>query len=171
MCPEWKAQQKILWAEVRKETGRWKERWKIQDLLADERCGRAVLDFLSTTDVGRRVPGEKEDAVSAVSELKVWERLDEQGAGAEGAGVGGTPCSCPRPTSWRPQERFRRWAVFFPSFFPLSFTLALLSFVISLVRTTSSWDRPGRRAEGSLQQAATARTADGERTVHNLAVI
>ena len=27
-CPEWKAQQKILWAEVRKETGRSKERWK-----------------------------------------------------------------------------------------------------------------------------------------------
>jgi len=26
MCPEWKAQQKILWAEVKKETGRWKDR-------------------------------------------------------------------------------------------------------------------------------------------------
>jgi len=26
-CPEWKAQQKILWAEVRKETGKWKRRW------------------------------------------------------------------------------------------------------------------------------------------------
>jgi len=36
--------------------------------LADERCGRAVLDFLSTTDVGRRiVPGE-EDAVSDVGD-------------------------------------------------------------------------------------------------------
>ena len=52
-CPEWKAQQKILWAEVRKETGRWKDRWKIRDLLADERCSRAVLDFLSSTDVER----------------------------------------------------------------------------------------------------------------------
>ena len=28
----------------------------------------------------------------------------------------------------------------------------------SLVRITSSWDRPGRRAKGSLQRAATART-------------
>jgi len=36
----------------------------------------------------------------------------------------------------------------------------LLSFVISFVRTLSSWDRPGRRAKGSLQRAATARTAD-----------
>jgi len=56
--PEWKAQQKILWAEVRKETVRWKDGWKIWDFLADERCGQAVLDFLSTTDVGRRVPAE-----------------------------------------------------------------------------------------------------------------
>jgi hypothetical protein len=55
--PGWKEQQKTLWAEVRKETGRWKSRWKVRDLLADERCSRAVLDFLSTTDVGRRVPG------------------------------------------------------------------------------------------------------------------
>ena len=45
MCSEWKAQQKILWAEVGKEIGRWKDRWKIWDLLADERCGRAVLDL------------------------------------------------------------------------------------------------------------------------------
>ena len=84
----------------------------------------------------------------------------------------GPHCPCPRLTLWRPQERCRHWAVFFfPLFFPLSFTLALLSFVISLVRTKSSWDRPGRRAEGSLQRAATARTADRKRTVHNLAMI
>ena len=37
------------------------------------------------------VPGEEEDAVSAVSELEVWEWLDEQGAGVEEAGTGGTP--------------------------------------------------------------------------------
>jgi len=73
VCPEWKAQQKILWAEVRKETGRWKDWWKIRDLLADERRGRAVLDFLATMDVGRRVSAE-EDAVSEVSEagLREW---------------------------------------------------------------------------------------------------
>jgi len=73
--------------EVRKETGRWKNRWKIRDLLADERCARAVLDFLSTTDVGRRVAAE-EDAVSEVSEadLRKWE--EEQGAEERGAGEG-----------------------------------------------------------------------------------
>jgi len=97
-CPEWKPQQKILWAEVKKETERWKDRWKVRDLLADGRCSRAVLDFLSATYVGRRVPAEAEDdAVSAVSELELQERLEEQGAGAEEMGDGGTPLFLPTP--------------------------------------------------------------------------
>ena len=66
MCPKWKAQQKFLWAEVREEYG-GKNRCKIRDLLADGRRSQAVLDFLSTTDVGRLVPAE-EDAGSEVSE-------------------------------------------------------------------------------------------------------
>jgi hypothetical protein len=53
--PQWKRQQKILWAVIRKEIGRGKDRFKIRDLFADERCRRAILNFLSTTDVGRRV--------------------------------------------------------------------------------------------------------------------
>jgi len=57
-------QQKILWAEVQKKTGRWKSWWTVWDLLADRRCGRAVLDFLTSADVGRLVPQEEEtDAV------------------------------------------------------------------------------------------------------------
>ena len=82
-CPEWKPQQKILWAEVKKETGRWKDRWKVRDLLADGRCSQAVSDCLATTDVGRRAPAEEDDAVSAASELEVREWTEEQGAGAE----------------------------------------------------------------------------------------
>ena len=88
MCPEWKAQQKILWAEVRKETGRWKDRWKIRDLLAGGRRSQAVLDFLSHTDVGRRVPAGEEDAVSEVSEAELREWLEER-AGTEDPGAGG----------------------------------------------------------------------------------
>jgi len=95
VCPEWRAQQKILWAEVRKETGRWKDRWKIRDLLADKRCGRAVLDFLSSTDVGRRVPAE-EEAVSEVSEAELREWEEEQEAGELGAG-GESPLFLPTP--------------------------------------------------------------------------
>jgi len=41
-CPEWKAQQKILSAEVWKESGRGKSRLKIRGLLADWRCSQAI---------------------------------------------------------------------------------------------------------------------------------
>jgi len=56
------------------EDGEREEPVEIQDLLADERCSRAVLDFLTPTDVGRRVPVEEEDTVSEVSEseLREW---------------------------------------------------------------------------------------------------
>lgn len=36
-CLEWKAEQKIVWAKVCKETGRWTGRWKILDRLEDGR--------------------------------------------------------------------------------------------------------------------------------------
>jgi hypothetical protein len=76
-CAAWRGQQKTLWVEVRKETGRWKSRWRVRDLLADERCSRAVLDFLSTTDVGRRVPTPaEEDAQSEASEWELRERRE-----------------------------------------------------------------------------------------------
>ena len=95
--------QKILWAEVQKETGRWKSRWKIQDLFADPGCSQAVLDFLSSTDVGKIVPTvEEEDGVGKIvptveeedgvgSEASEWElrerqeREEEKRAGALGA--------------------------------------------------------------------------------------
>ena len=60
MCPEWKAQQKILWAEVQEESRRRKSRCRIQDPLANGRCSQAILDFLSTTDVGRPIPAEED---------------------------------------------------------------------------------------------------------------
>jgi ribonuclease HI len=75
-CPEWKEQQKVLWKEVRKETGRGKDRFKIRDLLADGRCSRAVLEFLLTTDVGRLVPAPAEE--DAQSEASEWERRERR---------------------------------------------------------------------------------------------
>jgi len=86
VCPEWKMQQKILWAEVLKETKRWKSRWTVRDLLADGRCRRAVLGFLSSTDVGRLVlpQTEEDDAGSEVSE---WEQQGEREGEAEAPGA------------------------------------------------------------------------------------
>ena len=93
VCPKWKMQQKILWVEVQKETGRWKSRWKIRDLLGDVRRGQAVLDFPSSTDVGRLVPPlEVRDAGREVSEWELRERREweeEPEAEAEELGTAG----------------------------------------------------------------------------------
>jgi len=140
-------QQKIPWAEVQKETGRWKNRRTVRGLLADGRCGQVVLDFLSSVGVGRLAPPlEESDAGSEVSE---WS------SGRAGSGkkrgrrrcrrwvpkaswtVGHNPhCSYPPPRSWHRRGRSEVGSAF--------------SFVISLVRIISSWDRPGRRAKGEL---------------------
>jgi len=51
---EWKSQQKILWATVLEETKklpgptRGRDRTKIAELFADDRCSQAILDFLAT---------------------------------------------------------------------------------------------------------------------------
>jgi len=78
---------------VKKETKRWKDWWKIKDLLADGRCSRAVLDFLSSTDVGRRVPPlEEGGAGSQASEWELRERREreeEQEAEVEELGAAG----------------------------------------------------------------------------------
>jgi hypothetical protein len=37
--------------------GKGKDQFKVRDLLADTRCSQPVLDFLATTDVGRRDTG------------------------------------------------------------------------------------------------------------------
>jgi hypothetical protein len=59
-CRKWKLQQKTLWPEVQRDTGRGKNRFKIRDLFADERCTRAILSFLRATRVGREI-GDGED--------------------------------------------------------------------------------------------------------------
>jgi hypothetical protein len=78
---EWpNSQQKDLWAEVREETGRGKDRFKIRDLLANTRYSRAVLDFVSNTDVGRRVPkaAVEEDVQSEASGWELRERRERE---------------------------------------------------------------------------------------------
>jgi len=73
-CYRWKDQQAVLWARVKEATKRAKRKWRVGDLLADERCSPAVLDFLPSTHVGRAAPpvegkwhsgDEEEEAVEA----------------------------------------------------------------------------------------------------------
>jgi len=69
----------VLCKEVWKETGRGRSRFPIRDLLANDRCSRAVLDFLSTTDVGRLAPAPvEEDTQSEASEWEVWQSRERE---------------------------------------------------------------------------------------------
>ena len=74
-CPQWKSQQKTLWAAVLEETKklpgptRGRGRTKIAELFADERCSQAILDFLATTGVGRKAgPPVAEEGEGGASE-------------------------------------------------------------------------------------------------------
>ena len=62
-----------------KQTGRGKNRFKIRDLFADERCSQAILGFLSATDVGRTAGSERagDDVMSEVPELDYQGQEDE----------------------------------------------------------------------------------------------
>jgi len=125
-----KERQKILWAEVRKETRRWKSRWKSRDLFADAMCGQAVLDSLSSTDVGRLVPAVEEgDAGRVVSEWERRERRErEEELRAEAAVLGaegelddgeGLPLFLPTSSSMESADEGVRDGSRFPLLFPL----------------------------------------------------
>ena len=92
VCPHWKMQQMVVWAEVLKVTKCGKSRWTARDLLAGERCERAVFDFLPRTDVARLVPPLEEEGVagSEVSGLELRkrrEREEERASRAEEMGA------------------------------------------------------------------------------------
>jgi ribonuclease HI len=75
-CTAWRQQQKMLWTEVRLQTGRGRDRFRIADLFADERCTEAILAFLESTDVGRRARDEVRENGSESS-------MEEGSAGAD----------------------------------------------------------------------------------------
>ena len=84
-CSQWKSQQKTLWTTVLEETRklpgptRCKGRTKIAELLADERCSQALLDFLATTDVGRTAgPPVAEEGEEGASEASEWEDRERE---------------------------------------------------------------------------------------------
>ena len=76
-------QQKVLWKEVWEKTGGGRFRWKAHELFAEPEASQVVLDFLSSTDVGRTVPpvagddGEG-DAGSEASEMELRERAERE---------------------------------------------------------------------------------------------
>ena len=45
-----------MWARVKEETKKGKQKWHVGDLLVDERYSPAVLGFVRNTHVGRAAP-------------------------------------------------------------------------------------------------------------------
>ena len=79
-CPQWKSQQKPLWAVVGEETGRCKDRFKISELFVDEmQQGDPKLPGKngSRTEVGRTAgpPVADEEPDSEASE---WEKRERE---------------------------------------------------------------------------------------------
>jgi len=66
-CSTWRPQQNAMWALVEKETKRGKRKWSMAELFADERCSGAILEFIRTTDVGRKIPVARAVTVSVAS--------------------------------------------------------------------------------------------------------
>ena len=69
-------------------TKKGKRKWRVRDLLADERCSPAVLDFLRTTYVGRAAPpveenwdSDEEDEERAVAAAGVMREEEEEPGG------------------------------------------------------------------------------------------
>ena len=108
----------------------------------------------------------------------------ERGVGDGGAGVDGgvgsggrgawrwgdLRCSCPHPTTWRPQGR-RRWGSF-PASFPLSYSLDFLSFAFPL---WSPWCdaalRLGTGLGGGQRGACNEPPLRGQRTGNGLYIL
>jgi len=58
VCPEWRTQQKVLWAEVQRRPGGGRAGGRTGTCLPmDGGCGRAVLDFLASTGCARAGTG------------------------------------------------------------------------------------------------------------------
>jgi len=72
-------QQAAMWARVKEATKKGKQKWRVGDLLADERCSPAVLDFLRSAHVGRAAPPVEEnwDSEDEAEEAEVARREEQ----------------------------------------------------------------------------------------------
>jgi hypothetical protein len=77
-CPHWKAQQNILWAEVLKETGRGKDRFKIRDLLPMRGAAERFWTSWPPRMWRRVLAVAEDDAQSEASEWELRERRERE---------------------------------------------------------------------------------------------
>ena len=82
------SQQKLLWAEVWKETGKWKSRWKVRDLLArwEVQSGSAGLPLCHRCGMASAGEGAESEASEwELRECREWEEERRRGAGGGGS--------------------------------------------------------------------------------------
>ena len=93
-CFKWKVQQAAMWARVKEAAKKGKQKWRVGDLLADERCSPAVLDFLRSTHGEHGPPVEEnwdsEDGMEAEADEA---EADEVGVVTRGLLVSGFICN------------------------------------------------------------------------------
>jgi hypothetical protein len=53
-CKHWRKPQNTLWQAVKEASGRGNSNISMKDLFGDRRCSEAVIQFLRSTEVGRR---------------------------------------------------------------------------------------------------------------------
>jgi hypothetical protein len=53
-CKQWRKPQNALWQAVKEASGRGKSNTSMKNLFGDRRCSEAVIQFLRSTEVGRR---------------------------------------------------------------------------------------------------------------------
>jgi len=67
----------VLDIRVKEAMKRGKQKWRVGDLLVDERCSPAMLDFLRSTYVGRAAPPVEEKWDSEEEVVAAAEVMDE----------------------------------------------------------------------------------------------
>jgi len=75
----------VLWARVKEATKRAKRKWRVGDLLVDERYSPTLLDFLRSTHVGRAAPPVEGNWDSGDEEEEAVEVGRRGGGEADGA--------------------------------------------------------------------------------------
>jgi hypothetical protein len=53
-CKHWRKPQDALWQAVKQASGRGKSNTSMKDLFGDSRCSETILQFLRSTEIGRR---------------------------------------------------------------------------------------------------------------------
>jgi hypothetical protein len=144
-----------------------KSRWKVRDLLADERCSRAVLDFLATTDVGRLVPAPAEGTRRASRRSansgsgESGRRREEQRLRSWAPGPWNR-CFSARPPLWYLQDRSRgRGSLSFV--FPFYHSSFFFFGALSIFLGTAWAEGRGKLASGNESPAREQRRINGQK--------